>query len=209
MLELVIRIARLIWGGVFSDQTVDNLRRNDPVSAKVISAEFAHWDDIKLKIRGEVVRYSGHGFIGIGRKRMLAILQDRARDLGANLFFEHEFGSNLAEYADYDLVIAADGVNSRLRERYADHFKPDIQTRANKVVWLGTTKNFDAFTFSFKQTPHGWIWMHAYRFEDAPSTFIIECSQSTEEGLGFDTTHQAATAMSARGSLRVISMAIR
>jgi anthraniloyl-CoA monooxygenase len=182
------------WGVVFSDQTVENLRRNDPVSAETIASEFAHWDDIEVKIRGEAVRSSGHGFIGIGRKRMLAILQNRARELGANLHFEHEFGSDLADYADYDLVIAADGVNSRLRERYADHFKPDIQTRANKFVWLGTTKNFEAFTFSFKQTAHGWIWMHAYRFEDALSTFIVECAQSTWEGLGFDTMDQEATA---------------
>ncbi|QNQ08675.1 bifunctional salicylyl-CoA 5-hydroxylase/oxidoreductase [Sphingomonas alpina] len=181
------------WGVVFSDQTLANLRCNDPVSAAVIEGEFAHWDDIDVRIRGESIRSSGHGFIGIGRKRMLAILQERARDLGVRLHFEHEFTADLADYADYDLVIAADGVNSKCRDAYAAHFGVDIQQRANKFVWLGTNKIFDAFTFAFEQTPHGWVWAHAYRFDDGLSTFIVECSETTWRGLGLDVMDQDAT----------------
>ncbi len=173
------------WGVVFSDQTVDNLMANDPVSGEVIRREFAHWDDIEVWVEGTRTRSSGHGFIGIGRKRLLAILTERARALGVGLHFANEFGPDLADYTDYDLVIAADGVNSRFREAYAPHFGVDIQVRANKFTWLGTTKTFDAFTFAFEKLPEGWIWAHAYRFEDGLSTFIVECSEATWEALGF------------------------
>jgi anthraniloyl-CoA monooxygenase len=173
------------WGVVFSDQTVENLMANDPVSGGVIASEFAHWDDIEVHIHGRTMRSGGHGFIGIGRKRLLQILQDRARELGVKLHFETEFGPELSEWAAYDLVIAADGVNSKVRDRYGDHFGVDIQVRANKFVWLGTKKVFDAFTFAFEKTEAGWIWAHAYRFDGDLSTFIVECSEATWDGLGF------------------------
>jgi anthraniloyl-CoA monooxygenase len=173
------------WGVVFSDQTVDNLMANDPVSGRVISDEFAHWDDIDVSVAGESIRSSGHGFIGIGRKRLLQILQDRARALGVVLRFEHESSDDLADYGEYDLVIAADGLNSRFRKRYAEHFGVDIDVRRNKFIWLGTHKTFDAFTFAFEQTEAGWIWAHAYRFADDLSTFIVECAPDTWERLGF------------------------
>lgn len=187
------------WGVVFSDQTVENLRANDPVSAETISNDFAHWDDIDVRIRGESIRSSGHGFIGIGRKRLLQILQDRARSLGIRLHFEHEFDADLATYADYDLVIGADGVNSKLRDAYAPHFGVDIETRANRFVWLGTTKVFDAFTFAFEQLPEGWVWAHAYRFDDGLSTFIVECSESTHAALGLAAMTQDETCRWAEG----------
>lgn len=181
------------WGVVFSDQTLANLRANDPVSAETIIAEFAHWDDIDVRIRGESIRSSGHGFIGIGRKRMLQILQERASQLGVYLHFETEFEADLAAYADYDLVIGADGVNSKLRDAYAPHFGVDIQTRANRFIWLGTTKVFDAFTFAFEQLPEGWVWAHAYRFDNGLSTFIVECADETYEALGLAERDQAET----------------
>src|SRR3954471_19331364 len=106
------------WGVVFSDQTVENLEVNDPKSAKIIADEFAHWDDIDVHIHGETIASSGHGFIGIGRKRLLAILQERARELGVRLHFEHEGSADLADWAGYNLVIAADGANSRIRNAY-------------------------------------------------------------------------------------------
>jgi anthraniloyl-CoA monooxygenase len=173
------------WGVVFSDQTVQNLMATDPVSARVISDEFAHWDDVEVSIRGEAILSSGHGFIGIGRKRLLQILQERAQTLGVVLHFEHESSDDLADYADYDLVIAADGLNSRFRQRYAEHFGVDIDVRRNKFIWLGTHQTFEAFTFAFEQTEAGWIWAHAYRFADGLSTFIVECSPETWEKLGF------------------------
>ncbi len=178
------------WGVVFSDQTVENLMANDPVSGAVIAGEFAHWDDIDVHIHGAVIRSSGHGFIGIGRKRLLNILQARARELGVRLHFEHEAGSELADWADYDLVIAADGANSRIRDRYAAHFSVDIQVRRNKFFWFGTNKVFEAFTFAFEQTEAGWIWAHAYRFDDDLSTFIVEMDPQTWAGLGLDTMGQ-------------------
>ncbi|HVL79466.1 MAG TPA: FAD-dependent monooxygenase, partial [Sphingomicrobium sp.] len=178
------------WGVVFSDQTVDNLERNDPKSAQIIAGEFAHWDDIDVHYRGETVTSSGHGFIGIGRKRLLEILQHRALELGARLHFEVECDPDDHRWRDYDLVIAADGINSRFRERHAEHFEVDVDVRANKFVWLGTSKVFDAFTFAFEETEHGWVWAHAYRFAPDCSTFIVECSEDVWRRFGFDRMSQ-------------------
>ena len=178
------------WGVVFSDQTVDNLMANDPVSGATIRDEFTHWDDIDVHIHGECIRSSGHGFIGIGRKRLLAILQQRARDLGIGLHFEHEASTDPADWADFDLVIAADGANSRIRTAHVEHFNVDIQVKKNKFFWFGTTRQFDAFTFAFEQTEAGWVWAHAYRFDDTLSTFIVEMAPETWAGLGLDTMDQ-------------------
>jgi anthraniloyl-CoA monooxygenase len=178
------------WGVVFSDQTVENLMANDPVSGEVIRGEFAHWDDIDVHIHGETVRSSGHGFIGIGRKRLLAILQQRARDLGVNLQFEHEASPRLEDWSAYDLVIAADGANSRIRTAYEAHFDVDIQVRRNKFFWFGTHKVFDAFTFAFEETQAGWVWAHAYRFDGDLSTFIVEMAPETWTALGLDRMDQ-------------------
>ena len=185
------------WGVVFSDQTVENLMANDPVSGAVIRDEFAHWDDIDVHVHGACIRSSGHGFIGIGRKRLLNILQDRARALGVELHFEHEASADLDDWGDYDVVIAADGANSRIRTRYEEHFGVDIQVRRNKFFWFGTDKAFDAFTFAFEKTEAGWVWAHAYRFEGGSgageagfSTFIVEMDPDTWAGLGLDEMDQ-------------------
>jgi anthraniloyl-CoA monooxygenase len=179
------------WGVVFSDQTVENLMANDPTSGRTIIGEFAHWDDIDVHIHNACVRSSGHGFIGIGRKRLLEILAGRAAELGVEIHYEIECDPDLAAWRDWDLVIAADGINSRFREAHAGHFGVDIQERANRFVWLGTPKTFDAFTFAFEKTEAGWVWAHAYRFADDCSTFIVECSEETWRGLGFDRMGQA------------------
>jgi anthraniloyl-CoA monooxygenase len=181
------------WGVVFSDQTIENLTANDPESARAIADGFAHWDDIDVFYRGERITSSGHGFSGIGRKRLLNILQDRARALGVKLVFETEVGPDLTPFADCDLIVAADGANSRIRESRREVFGVDVDVRRNKYVWLGTKKAFDAFTFAFEQTEHGWIWAHAYRFEEGASTFILECSEATWRGLGFDRMDQEET----------------
>jgi anthraniloyl-CoA monooxygenase len=178
------------WGVVFSDQTVENLMANDPVSGAVVRDEFAHWDDIEVHIHGETIRSSGHGFIGIGRKRLLAILQERARELGVRLHFEHEASPDLNDWAEYDLVIAADGANSRIRSRYEPHFGVDIQVRRNKFFWFGTTRSFEAFTFAFERTQAGWVWAHAYRFDEGFSTFIVEMEPDTWATLGLDRMDQ-------------------
>ncbi|MBW0143682.1 bifunctional salicylyl-CoA 5-hydroxylase/oxidoreductase [Sphingomicrobium clamense] len=178
------------WGVVFSDQTLGNLQENDPVSARVIEHEFAHWDDIDVHLGGHVETSSGHGFIGIGRKRLLEILADRATELGANIHYETEVDPDaLAD--DYGLVIAADGINSRVRAADPQGFGEHVDERANRFVWLGTAKVFDAFTFIFEKTGAGWVWAHAYRFADDGSTFIVEMSEETFEKLGLPDMSQA------------------
>lgn len=181
------------WGVVFSDQTMGNLRAVDPVSAERINDSFAHWDDIDVCFKGEVIRSGGHGFIGIARKRMLNILQERCIELGVDLRFETEIDPDDIAGFGADLVIACDGANSKIRQRSADVFQPKIDYRTNKYVWLGTHKAFDAFTFAFEETPQGWIWAHAYRFDRDTSTFIVECDEPTWRRLGFDTLDSAAS----------------
>ena len=174
------------WGVVFSDQTLENLEANDPPSANRIAEGFAHWDDIEVHLRGEVQRSSGHGFVGIGRKALLEILSERAEQLGVNLHHGSECEPTDPVSGDYDLVIASDGVNSRIRDTHAEAFGVEEETRANKFVWLGTSKPFEALTFAFEETAAGWIWAHAYRFSDDCSTFIVECSEPTWRELAFD-----------------------
>ncbi len=173
------------WGVVFSDQTLEHLRENDQASAERIFDNFAHWDDIDVHFKGQVVTSGGHGFSGISRKRLLNILQERAQELGVELEFEAEV-DDPARYADADLIVASDGVNSKIRARYAEQFRESIDVRRNKFIWLGTHKCFDAFTFIFEETEHGWIWVHAYRFDKSTSTFIVECQEPTWRGLGLD-----------------------
>ncbi len=179
------------WGVVFSDQTMDNLRINDPASAEVIADSFAHWDDIDVFLKGQKITSSGHGFSGIGRKRLLNVLQDRARELGVELVFDTEIDvEDLSRFDDADLIVASDGLNSKIRNAWPEDFQLDLDVRANKYVWLGTHKAFDAFTFAFVETEHGWVWAHAYRFDKDTSTFIIECSEETWRASGFDTMDQ-------------------
>ena len=180
------------WGVVLSDQTLDNLRVNDPVSAERIGRDFVHWDDIDVHFKGRVVTSTGHGFCGIGRQRLLTLLQERARERGVVLQFETEV-DGLESFADADLIIASDGINSKVRNDHTEVFKPDIDVRSNKFVWLGTHKTFDAFTFIFEETEHGWIWVHAYKFDTDTSTFIVECSEDTWRRFGFDRLDQGET----------------
>lgn len=179
------------WGVVLSDETLDNMQRNDPVSAAAIREHFAYWDDIAVHYRGTKTVSSGHGFCGIGRRQLLLLLQDRARDLGVKLRFETAI-ENPAIYAEkFDLVVASDGLNSSTRKTYADAFKPDVDIRRCKFVWLGTKQKFDdAFTFIFEETALGWIWAHAYQFDAETATFIVECSEETFERYGFGSMSQ-------------------
>ena len=177
------------WGVVFSDATMDNMRVWDPVTAAQIQEAFNHWDDIELKFKGRTIRSGGHGFVGIGRKKLLNILQERCEQLDVRLVFETEADSD-ADYPDADLVIASDGINSRIRGKYADIFKPDIVTRPNRFIWLGTTKLYDAFTFLFEKTEHGWFQAHVYKFDDKTTTFIVECPEHVWLAHGLDTADQ-------------------
>ncbi|MGR3498147.1 MAG: bifunctional salicylyl-CoA 5-hydroxylase/oxidoreductase [Limimaricola soesokkakensis] len=179
------------WGVVLSDETLDNLAANDAVSAEAIRAHFAYWDDVAVVKGGERIVSTGHGFCGIGRKRLLLLLQDRARELGVDLRFETEVGSASDYAADYDLVVAADGLNSKTRNEFEEVFRPEIDRRRCHFTWLGTTQTFaDAFTFIFEKTEHGWVWAHAYQFEPGTATFIVECAPETFRAWGFDKMSQ-------------------
>ena len=173
------------WGVVFSDETLRNLKGGDPRTEQRISDSFVHWDDIDIHFRNRVIRSGGHGFCGIERRHLLNILQDRAAELGVELYFQREV-HDVAEFADADLIVAADGINSAVRTRYADHFQPSIEVRTNRFAWLGTHKLFDAFTFIFVQTEWGWFQAHAYRFNADTSTFIVETRDTTWRAAGLD-----------------------
>ena len=174
------------WGVVFSNETFDNIATNDPASAQAIREHFAYWDDIAVHYRGQRIVSTGHGFSGIARKTLLLLLQERARELGARLSFQTEIASAGELAKEFDLVIAADGLNSRTRNEFAHAFRPAIETRKNKFVWLGTRQKFDdAFTFIFEETEHGWVWAHAYQFDADTATFIVECSESVWRKFGF------------------------
>ncbi len=180
------------WGVVLSDQTLDNLKAADPVTAKLIGEAFNHWDDIEVFFKGRSVRSGGHGFCGIGRKRLLNILQERCIELGVNLVFDTDAADDQLLAAQYnaDLVIASDGLNSRIRNRYAATFEPDVDLRQCRFVWLGTRKTFDAFTFAFEQTEHGWFQAHAYQFDGDTSTFIVETPEAVWKAHGLDAMEQ-------------------
>ena len=186
------------WGVVFSDQTLGKLSLADQESARAILQSFNHWDDIDIFFKGERITSGGHGFCGIGRKRLLNILQQRCEELGVQLVFECdvEDDQQLATAYKADLVIAADGLNSRIRKRYAATYQPQVEARRCRFVWLGTRKKFDAFTFAFKETEHGWFQAHIYQYDSDSSTFIVETPEEVwrksglehmtqEEGIAF------------------------
>ncbi len=177
------------WGVVFSDATMDNMRAWDAPTAEVIQKAFNHWDDIELHFKGQVIRSGGHGFVGIGRKKLLNILQLRCEELGVKLVFEADVDSDL-DFPDADLVIASDGINSRVRTRYEEVFKPDIALRPNRYIWLGTNKLYDAFTFLFERTEHGWFQAHVYKFDENTTTFIVECPEEVWLAHGLDQADQ-------------------
>ena len=183
------------FGVVFSDKTIAEVESADPETYRAITDHFVHWDDIDVHYGGEMVRSSGHGFSGLSRQTLLTVLQDQATALGIEIHFECEFaglesgGSVSAaradgtvstvsvDPADYDLVLGSDGVNSTLRETWAEHFQPTFDYRPNRFVWLGTTKPFPAFTFYFRENEHGLWRVHAYQYEPGRSTFIVECTE--------------------------------
>ena len=168
------------FGVVFSDQTLGNLAAADPESHAEITSRFARWDDIEIRVGGDVLRSTGHGFCGLERKALLQILQARARALGVRVEYEHDVRS-LAELAAHapDVIIGCDGVASGVRDALAAELRPEVDVRPNKFVWLGTTVPYEAFTFVFKPTPYGLFRVHAYRYHDHGSTFIVECRDDT------------------------------
>ena len=179
------------WGVVFSDQTMENFRAADAASFERITASFAHWDDIDVHVRGRVITSGGHGFAGIARRKLLNILQERCAELDVDLRFETDVkgDAGLAQLGlgDADVIVAADGINSAIRTRHAEHFRPALDVRTARFVWLGTTFPFEAFTFYFVENEHGVFQAHCYRFDEQTSTFIVECDEASWRNAGFDT----------------------
>jgi anthraniloyl-CoA monooxygenase len=179
------------WGVVFSDETLGNFEEADAETHRAITGRFAYWTDIDIFFRGERIRSTGHGFAGISRREFLRILQERAGALGVALRFETEVDPSSLPAAD--LVLAADGANSRVRERLAAHFQPSIDWRRCKFTWLGTDLRLDAFTFVFKENEHGLFQVHAYPFDERTSTFIVECREEVWKRAGLDRADEATT----------------
>jgi anthraniloyl-CoA monooxygenase len=183
------------FGVVFSDATLGNLAAADPETHAEITSRFARWDDIEIQFGGDVLRSTGHGFCGIERKALLQILQARARGLGVRVEFEHEVRSldELAAAHAPDVIVACDGVASWVREALADELRPEVDVRPNRFVWLGCTVPYQAFTFVFKDTPHGMFRVHAYRYHERGSTFIVECRDETWRRSGLEEADEDRT----------------
>lgn len=173
------------FGVVFSDETLGGIEHADPVVHTRMEKEFAVWDDIDVHFRGEVITSGGHGFAAMGRKRLLEILQERCAELGVDVRFRTEAPDVSILRDEYDLVIAADGVNSSIRTTYAEQFEPTLDVRRCRYMWLGTDKVFEAFTFDVRETPHGVMQMHGYPFDEHGSTFIVEMTDEVWKRAGF------------------------
>ncbi|MEO8858519.1 MAG: FAD-dependent monooxygenase [Burkholderiaceae bacterium] len=209
------------FGVVFSDETLGNFKARDRESYDAITNEFAYWGGIDTIVRGQTIRSEGHGFCGIERKRLLMLLQERARGLGAELRYRtevqvepmvdatdarngHGASSGAGAGAAYgvreagtlrphDLVIACDGIHSGVREQFASHFQPSFDWRRNRFCWLGSTRSLDAFTFAFKENAHGiWI-LGAYQYKEGRSTWVPECSEATWRAAGLDQASEQET----------------
>jgi len=173
------------FGVVFSDQTLDTFKACDLVTYERIRRRFAYWGDVDVVYKGETLRSGGNGFCGCSRVALLNILQDRGRELGVHMRFQREV-EDLAEFRDSDLIVVADGINSRIREKYRDHFQPSVDLRPNKFTWLGSTKPLDAFKYFFRETPEGLIVAHCYQYEPDRSTWVIETDEQSWKNFGFD-----------------------
>jgi 2-polyprenyl-6-methoxyphenol hydroxylase-like FAD-dependent oxidoreductase len=172
------------WGVGYWDDVLDNLYRNDPVSAREIQRSSGVWDGVEVHVGADRKAYLGGYGLSMGRQRLLDILAERATDLGVKVHFRREI-DDLAEFADADLIVASDGINSRTRRLSTCRFQTNVEVGLNKYLWLGTYRVFDAFTYAFERTPAGWIWLHAYYLDAERSTCIVECPPQTWKGLGF------------------------
>lgn len=189
------------FGVVFSDETMGNFRDCDVETYERITDAFAHWADIDIHYKGEVLSSTGHGFAGMSRMLMLQILQGRAQELGVKISFETEFG-DAENWRDADLVFAADGVNSQVRDQYKESFGPTVDFRPNQFVWLGSDFPFPAFTFHFIESDAGLWRTHCYRYMEGRSTLILECTDETFDKTGLEITDEDATKTFAADLLR-------
>lgn len=173
------------WGIVYWDDLLDGVRRVDPATARQIRAHSVGWGGQRVCVQNRrPVHLGGTGY-GMSRQRLIDLLTRRARELGARVEYGHDV-VDASDLADADLVVLADGANSRQRRLREREFATTERTGTNKYLWLGSTKTFPDFTFAFEGTPAGWVWFHAYRFATDTSTVIVECQEQTWRGLGLD-----------------------
>lgn len=180
------------WGVVFSDETLDNVARAEPETYRRITEAFIHWDRIDTFVEGALVQSTGHGFCGLSRKKLLRLLRERAEELGVEITYEHSV-EDPSVFSDADLILAADGVNSTIRNARPEVFRPRLDWRHCRFAWLGTDLELPAFTFIFKENEHGLWHVHAYPFEPGRSTWIVECHEDTFQKAGLDVEDEAAT----------------
>ena len=180
------------FGVVFSDETLSHFLGFDDRTFREIAASFAYWDEIEVRYRDTAIRCGGHGFAGIARDKLLQILQRRALGLGVEIRFETDL-TKVEDFRDADLMVGADGVNSIVRETYREHFRPTIDTRKTKFVWLGSPRVFDAFTFVFRPNEHGWFYLHAYRYSATGTTWLVEVHEDTWRRAGLDRASEIET----------------
>ena len=180
------------FGVVFSDQTLDAFEQADRPSYEAIANSFAYWDDIEIHARGTVRRIGGNGFCGCSRRTLLMLLQERARALGVEMEFRRD--ARPEDFPDADLIVAADGINSPIRERRREHFAPEVDLRPNRFAWMGSTRPFDAFTFFFRERPEGIFIAHCYQYEKGASTWVLETDPETFARAGLDGMDEAQSA---------------
>lgn len=182
------------FGVVFSDQTLDTFKAADAKSYAAIRDNFAYWDDIEIHFKGDSYRVPGNGFCGCSRRSLLMLVQERARELGVGLHFGADIADIEALKRDYDLVVGADGINSRVRETWRERFQPQTDLRPNHFTWMGSTRPFDAFTFFFKETEHGVFIAHCYQYEAGRSTWVLETDPETFAKAGLGAMDEAQSA---------------
>ncbi|MFI6941518.1 FAD-dependent monooxygenase [Streptomyces sp. NPDC050418] len=180
------------WGVTYWPDTLELLEASDSDSARAIHERSECWQDGLAFVDGQAVEHPGGLGYAVGREQLLDALTERAGSLGVDLRYGEEITAR-EQVGPADLVIVADGINSRIRGRYSDSFGTQTVAGSNRFLWLGTTRTFDNFSFAFSPTPSGWIWCYAYRFSGSHSTCVVECSEQTWTGLGLDTAPSADT----------------
>ena len=184
------------FGVVFSDETLDEFLSHDPPSYGSIRNRMAYWDDIVVRYKGREVRCAGHGFAGCSRVALLRVLQKRCAALGVAMRFNSRIDVQdlQTRFKDADLIVAADGINSAVRECFKAQFRPQTAHCRNKFSWMGSTRPLDAFHYFFRETEHGIVIAHTYQYEPGRSTWVMEMGEACWRGLGLDACTEAASA---------------
>ncbi len=181
------------WGVVFSGKTLANLRKADDVSHAEITKQFEAWDNVDVVHGREKISIHGNSFSGVARLQLLKILQRRTEQLGVAVFFRSEINDIESLRAECHLLVGADGINSTVRQRFAERFHPNLSVRSNRYIWYGTNQLFHGLTLTFRQSGAGVFSAHSYKFNQTTSTFIVECDQQTWDGAGFATMNETDT----------------